>query len=155
MRIAFHDKLSRMAALAAAAGMCGIFPASSAMAGAIGIGDNEVGGVHVSQGASTTLSENVFEGTGARFFKSGEGSLTVPLSKVNRQLDWNLIALGGTMTVTPGDDATVDVATPPAVLQNFAGGLSPCHNALLPNIELSPCFRELFLIKFSKLQRGI
>lgn len=117
MRITFHDKLSRMAALAAAAGMCGIFPSSSAMAGAIGIGDNEVGGVHVSQGASTTLSENVFEGTGARFFKSGEGSLTVPLSKVNRQLDWNLIALGGIMTVTSGDDATVDVNTPPAILQ--------------------------------------
>ena len=121
MRIAFHDKLSRMAALAAAAGMCGIFPASSAMAGAIGIGDNEVGGVHVSQGASTTLSEDGRE-----------------ILQVGRRFAYSSA-----------------VESKPAAGLNFAGGLSPCHNALLPNIELSPCFRELFLIKFSKLQRGI
>ena len=81
------------------------------------IGYKENGGVHVPSGTSETLSGNIMEGTDAKFFKSGEGTLTVPLSQVNRQMDWNLVALGGTMTVTPGDDATVDVNTPPAILQ--------------------------------------
>ena len=90
---------------------------SVANASGAGIGYKETGGVHVPSGMSETLSGNIMEGTDAKFFKSGEGTLTVPLSQVNRQMDWNLVALGGTMTVTPGDDATVDVNTPPAILQ--------------------------------------
>ena len=86
-------------------------------AGASGIGYKETVGVHVPAGTSETLSGNIIEGTDGKFFKTGEGTLTVPLSQVNRQTDWNLTALSGTLTVTPGEDATVDGATPPAVLQ--------------------------------------
>ena len=101
---------NRMEWLAAAVSLFSI------VAGASGIGYRETGGVHVPGGTSETLSGNIIEGTDAKFFKSGEGTLTVPLSQVNRQTDWNLVALGGTMTVTPGDDATVDVDNPPAIL---------------------------------------
>ena len=81
------------------------------------VGFREAGGVHVPQGTSSTLDGNIIEGTEGKFYKTGDGTLTVPLSQVNRQTDWNLTALGGTLQLTLGDDATVDVASPPAILQ--------------------------------------
>ena len=46
-------------------------------AGASGIGYKETVGVHVPAGTSETLSGNIIEGTDGKFFKTGEGTLTV------------------------------------------------------------------------------
>ncbi|MBR0056320.1 MAG: hypothetical protein IJP66_03235, partial [Kiritimatiellae bacterium] len=108
-------KTVRMAALLATA--TGV---ATAMADAVKAGLRETGGVFVEQGATATQSDPVILGDGAKFYKTGGGELALPLASVNRQRDWSLTALGGKTTLYAGDDATVDAATPPAILQSAA-----------------------------------
>ena len=82
-------------------------------------GLHETGNVHVDSG-TVTQNDPVILGDKAKFYKTGAGELVLPLAKVNRQRDYSLTVLDGKMTLSAGEDTTVDAATPPAVLQRAA-----------------------------------
>ncbi len=90
-----------------------------AYAGPVKAGLNETGHAHVGSG-TVTQTDPVILGDGAKFYKSGAGELVLPMANVNGQRDYSLTALGGKMTLVAGEDATVDVAAPPAILRNAA-----------------------------------
>ena len=92
---------------------------SQAHADAVKVGLHETGGVHVESG-TVTQSDPVVLGDKAKFYKTGAGELVLPLANVNRQRDYSLAALDGKMTISAGDDSTVDVSQPPAVLSRAA-----------------------------------
>lgn len=90
-----------------------------AMADEVKAGLNETGNVHVDSGIATQ-GDPVVLGDNAKFYKTGAGELVLSLANVNRQRDLSVTALGGKLTLVAGDDATVDVSAPPAILQNSA-----------------------------------
>lgn len=83
------------------------------------VGFRETGGAHVASGAETVAGAVILDSS-AKFYKTGDGKLTLPLSQVNAQADYSMVALGGTLELTSGVDATVDVSAPPAVCQKAA-----------------------------------
>ena len=92
---------------------------ATATADAVKVGLHETGNIHVDSG-TVTQSDPVILGDKAKFYKTGAGELVLPLANVNRQRDYSLTVLDGKMTLSAGEDATVDAATPPAVLQRAA-----------------------------------
>ena len=71
------------------------------------VGLHETGGVNVPAGETSTLADDVLLGDGGRFHKTGEGTLVMPMSKVNQLVPgWDVRNLGGTLRVTAGSDAT-------------------------------------------------
>ena len=100
-------------------GMASVVTIATTMADAVKVGIHETGNVHVDSGM-VTQSDPVVLGDKAKFYKTGAGELVLPLANVNRQRDFSLTALDGKMTLVAGEDATVDAATPPAVLQRAA-----------------------------------
>ena len=92
---------------------------TSAYADAVKVGLQETGNIHVDSG-TVTQNDPVILGDKAKFYKTGAGELVLPLANVNRQRDYSLTALDGKLTLSAGEDATVDAETPPAVLQRAA-----------------------------------
>lgn len=94
-----------------------VFQASS---GQIAPGWGEMQGVHVGADQTVKQTDPVMVDREAAMYKTGSGTLEVPMENVNRAKPYALTALAGTMKVTAGEDATVDLANPPAVLQDAA-----------------------------------
>lgn len=84
------------------------------------VGFRGQGGVDVPSGTTVQQTESILLDSTAKFFKTGGGTLEVPLSKVNQKTPYALTALDGKMKITPGDDATVDASTPPEACQKAA-----------------------------------
>lgn len=83
------------------------------------VGLHETGGVNVPAGETSTLADDVLLGNGGRFHKTGEGTLVMPMSKVNQLVPgWEVRNLGGTLRVTAGSDATA--AAVPAIIAQKA-----------------------------------
>ena len=83
------------------------------------VGLHETGGVDVPDGETLTLADDVLLGDGGRFHKTGEGTLVMPMSKVNQLVPgWEVRNLGGTLRVTAGSDATATAA--PAIIAQKA-----------------------------------
>ena len=115
---------------------------SVAHADAVKVGLHETGGVHVESG-TVTQSDPVVLGDKAKFYKTGAGELVLPLANVNRQRDYSLAALDGKMTISAGDDSTVDVSQPPAVLS-----LLTDDDSFNSNIFHIPLLFYYFLVDF-------
>ncbi len=88
------------------------------------VGFRETGGVHVANGTETVSGSVILDST-ARFYKTGDGKLILPLSQVNAQADYSMAVLGGTLELTSGTDATVNISTPPMVCQTAAFWVDP------------------------------
>ena len=88
-----------------------------ATADPVKLGWNERGGVFVDSGASAIQESDIILEQNAKFYKSGAGRLDLPLSKVNSQKPYSLTVLGGTLGLDAGEDATIDVSTPPSACQ--------------------------------------
>ena len=87
-------------------------------------GFHERGGAHVDSGVEVQTEDMLLDPT-ARFVKTGQGELDVPLSRIDGQLPYRLDVLGGTLGVSAGADAAADVALPPDVCQRAAFWVSP------------------------------
>lgn len=81
------------------------------------VGWREKKGVHVESGI-VTETDNVIQSDNSEFYKTGAGTYVLPGAKLNQRRPPNLIVTDGTLRYQAGEDATVDVATPPAVLQD-------------------------------------
>ena len=88
------------------------------------VGFRETGGVHVESGTEVQSEDVILDST-AKFYKTGEGTLELPLSKVNAQVPYGMAVLGGTLRITEGADATVDAEVPPAICQQAAYWVDP------------------------------
>lgn len=104
-----------VAALTAATGMAVVVSPTKP-------GFKDISGVTVGSGETATVSDDVIVGEGAEFRKTGSGSLTVPLSRVNRQIGWGMTVSEGKLRLEAGADGTA--ATPPAAMQKAALWLS-------------------------------
>ena len=91
-----------------------------ATADPVKLGWNERGGVFVDSGASAIQESDIILEQNAKFYKSGAGRFDLPLSKVNSQKPYSLTVLGGTLGLDAGEDATVDVSTPPVACRKAA-----------------------------------
>lgn len=81
----------------------------------IAVGYHQTGGVNVPQGETATVTDEVLLGDGGVFSKTGEGTLNVPMSKVDRQVGgWEIRNHAGEMYIEAGDDTTASEA--PAVI---------------------------------------
>lgn len=80
------------------------------------VGWREKKGVHVESG-TVTETDNVIQSDNSEFYKTGAGTYVLPGAKLNQRRPPNLIVTDGTLRYQAGEDATVDLATPPAVLQ--------------------------------------
>ena len=83
------------------------------------VGFHETGNIHVDSG-TVTQTDPVVLGDKAKLYKTGAGEVVLPLANVNRQRDYSLTVLDGKMTLSAGEDATVDASAPPAILQKAA-----------------------------------
>ena len=83
------------------------------------VGWREKQGVHVESG-TVTETDNVFQSDNSEFYKTGAGTYVLPGAKFNQRRPPNFVVADGTLKFQAGEDATVDVATPPAVLQDAA-----------------------------------
>ena len=103
-----------VAALTAATGMAVVVSPTKP-------GFKDISGVTVGSGETATVSDDVIVGEGAEFRKTGAGSLTVPLSRVNRQIGWGMTVSEGKLRLEAGADGTA--ATPPAAMSGMPTAL--------------------------------
>ena len=92
----------------------GLVLAGAAGEDALYVGWREASGTNVAENASVTFDGRLGVGDGGVFYKLGAGTLTLPLSQVDRQAPYAVAALEGTLSFAAGN-ATAD-ATPPAFL---------------------------------------
>lgn len=78
------------------------------------------GGIGVPANESASQEDSVIVGDGSEFRKVGEGSLSIPLSKVDRPDDVNMSVMGGTLTLTAGEGVAIDTSVPPAAMRKAA-----------------------------------
>ena len=104
----------RLCALALA--LMGLLPAALQAADKV-VGWREKNGVHVDSG-TVTETDNVILSDNSEFYKTGAGTYVLPGAKLNQQRPPNLVVTDGTLKLQAGTDETIDVATPPAVLQD-------------------------------------
>lgn len=104
--------------------MCVGLLAVSAAVGAwaeIRVGYHQTDGVDVPNGEEQTLTEGVVLGDGGTFGKTGEGTLTVPLTKIdNRVPGWEIRNHKGTMKLTPGGAPAFSDVAPAIVAEKAA-----------------------------------
>ena len=96
----------------------GLVLAGAAGEDALYVGWREASGTNVAENASVTFDGRLGVGEGGVFYKLGAGTLTLPLSQVDRQAPYAVTALEGTLSLAAGN-ATAD-ATPPAFISDKA-----------------------------------
>lgn len=96
----------------------GLAVTGAAAGDALYVGWREASGTNVAANASVTFDGRLGVGDGGVFYKLGAGTLTLPLSQVDRQAPYAVTALEGPLALAPGD-ATTD-ATPPAFISDKA-----------------------------------
>ncbi len=104
----------RLGALALA--LMGLLPAALQAADKV-VGWREKKGVHVDSG-TVTETDNVILSDNSEFYKTGAGTYVLPGAKLNQLRPPNFVVTDGTLKLQAGTDETIDVATPPAVLQD-------------------------------------
>ena len=109
-----RNKREFFAAICIAGGMAW----SAAIAGDVTVGWRSAASRAVADGEAATFSDRLTVGDGGVFCKLGAGTLTLPLSQVDRQRPYAVDALEGTLALAPGA-ASAD-ATPPTFIASKA-----------------------------------
>ena len=87
----------------------------------IRVGYHQVDGVDVPGGEERTLEEGVILRVGGTFGKTGDGTLTVPLTKLDSSVPgWEIRNHKGTMKLTPGAAEATFSSEPPSIIAEKA-----------------------------------
>ncbi len=88
------------------------------------VGFRETGGAHVASGTETSEGQVILDST-AKFYKTGDGTLKMPLSSIDAQVDYSIVALGGTLELTADAGNPEEEAVAPDVCRDAAFWVTP------------------------------